>query len=91
MGKLAAGDKAPAFTLPDQDGKPVSLKDFAGQPVVLYFYPRDDTPGCTKEACQFNDNLRAFARAKVRVLGVSGDGAEKHRPSGPSTGSSSHC
>jgi thioredoxin-dependent peroxiredoxin len=79
MGKLAAGDKAPAFTLPDQDGKPVSLKDFAGQPVVLYFYPRDDTPGCTKEACQFNDNLRAFARAKVRVLGVSGDSAEKHR------------
>ena len=79
MGKLAPGDKAPAFTLPDQDGKPVSLKDFAGHSVVVYFYPRDDTPGCTKEACQFNDNLRAFARAKVAVLGISADSAEKHR------------
>jgi peroxiredoxin Q/BCP len=79
MGKLAAGDRAPAFTLPDQDGNSVSLKDFAGQQVVVYFYPRDDTPGCTKEACQFNDNLRAFARAKVAVLGISGDGADKHQ------------
>jgi thioredoxin-dependent peroxiredoxin len=79
MGKLAAGDKAPAFTLPDQDGKSVSLKQFAGQPVVIYFYPRDDTPGCTKEACQFNDNLHAFARAKVPVLGISADSAEKHQ------------
>jgi thioredoxin-dependent peroxiredoxin len=79
MGKLAAGDRAPAFTLPDQDGKKVSLKDFAGGPVVVYFYPRDDTPGCTKEACQFNDNLSAFKRAKVAVLGISDDGAEKHR------------
>ena len=57
----------------------MSLKDFAGQPVVVYFYPRDDTPGCTKEACQFNDNLRAFARAKVPVLGISADSAEKHQ------------
>lgn len=79
MGKLDAGDKAPAFTLPDQDGTPVSLQDFAGRRVVVYFYPRDDTPGCTKEACQFNDNLQAFARAKVPVLGISGDSAEKHR------------
>ncbi|MGD0311207.1 MAG: thioredoxin-dependent thiol peroxidase [Acidimicrobiales bacterium] len=79
MGKLDAGDKAPAFTLPDQDGKKVSLKDFAGRQVVLYFYPRDDTPGCTKEACQFNDNLHAFSRAKVAVLGVSADTAEKHQ------------
>ena len=79
MAKLAAGDKAPTFTLPDQDGKKVSLKDFAGRQVVVYFYPRDDTPGCTKEACQFNDNLRAFARTKVAVLGISADNAEKHR------------
>ncbi len=79
MGKLAAGDKAPAFTLPDHDGKPVSLKDFAGQQVVVYFYPRDDTPGCTKEACQFNDNLRAFTRSKVAVLGISADSADKHQ------------
>ena len=60
--RLGPGDKAPAFTLPDQDGKKVSLRDFAGKPVVVYFYPADDTPGCTKEACQFNDNLRAFSR-----------------------------
>jgi peroxiredoxin Q/BCP len=79
MGKLTPGDKAPRFTLPDQDGKKVALKDFAGQRVVVYFYPKDDTPGCTKEACQFNDNLRAFTRAKVPVLGISADSAEKHR------------
>jgi thioredoxin-dependent peroxiredoxin len=79
MGKLDAGDKAPAFTLPDQDGAKVSLKDFAGSQVVVYFYPRDDTPGCTKEACQFNDNLRAFAKAKVTVLGISADSADKHQ------------
>jgi peroxiredoxin Q/BCP len=79
MGKLAAGDKAPAFTLPDQGGKPVSLRDFAGKQVVVYFYPKDDTPGCTKEACQFNDNLQAFSRAKVAVLGISGDNAGKHQ------------
>jgi peroxiredoxin Q/BCP len=65
--------------LTDQDGKKVSLKDFAGQQVVVYFYPRDDTPGCTKEACQFNDNLRSFTRAKVPVLGISGDSGEKHQ------------
>jgi thioredoxin-dependent peroxiredoxin len=79
MAKLEAGSTAPAFTLPDQDGKPVKLSDFKGQQVIVYFYPADDTPGCTKEACQFNDNLRAFARAKVKVLGVSADGAEKHQ------------
>ena len=79
MGKLDAGDKAPDFTLPDQDGNPVSLKDFAGSQVVVYFYPRDDTPGCTKEACQFNDNLSAFTKAKVPVLGISADTAAKHQ------------
>jgi len=79
MGKLAAGDKAPDFTLPDQDGKPVALADFAGRQVVVYFYPKDDTPGCTKEACQFNDNLAAFNKAKVPILGISADSAEKHR------------
>jgi peroxiredoxin Q/BCP len=79
MGKLAAADKAPAFKLPDQDGKSVSLADFKGNPVVVYFYPRDDTPGCTKEACQFNDNLREFTRAKVPVVGISADGADKHQ------------
>ena len=78
MATLDARDRAPAFTLPDQDGAKVSLKDFAGRRVVVYFYPADDTPGCTKEACQFNDNLRAFTRADVTVIGISPDGAEKH-------------
>jgi peroxiredoxin Q/BCP len=79
MARLEAGAKAPAFTLPDADGKKHSLKEFAGRKVVVYFYPADDTPGCTKEACQFNDNLRAFDRADVAVVGISPDGAEKHQ------------
>ena len=78
MARLEAGSKAPAFTLPDASGTKVSLKDFVGRAVVVYFYPADDTPGCTKEACQFNDNLRAFDRADVAVLGISPDGADKH-------------
>ena len=78
MARLEAGDKAPAFSLPDQDGKPVSLKDFAGKQVVVYFYPADDTPGCTKEACQFNENLSAFERSGATVIGISPDGAAKH-------------
>ncbi len=79
MGKLTVGDKAPAFSLPDQDGNTVSLEDYSGRPVVVYFYPKDDTPGCTKEACQFNDNLDAFSRAGALVLGISADAAERHR------------
>jgi peroxiredoxin Q/BCP len=79
MPKLEAGQKAPAFTLEDADGKKVSLSDFAGRKVVVYFYPADDTPGCTKEACQFNDNLSAFASAGVDVVGISPDGAGKHQ------------
>jgi len=78
MAKLEAGGKAPDFSLPDQDGKSVALKDFKGAPVVVYFYPADDTPGCTKEACQFNENLSAFSRASATVVGISPDGAEKH-------------
>ena len=69
MARLEAGATAPAFTLPDQDGKPVKLSDFKGQRVIVYFYPADDTPGCTKEACQFNDNLRAFDKAGVSSAG----------------------
>lgn len=76
--RLQAGDRAPAFLLPDQDGKKVALKDFAGKAVVVYFYPADDTPGCTKEACQFNDSLRAFDRAGVAVVGISPDDAASH-------------
>ena len=78
MAQLQPGDPAPAFTLPDQDGNPVSLDDFKGQRVLLYFYPKDDTPGCTKEACQFNDNLAEFQRADVPVIGVSPDGSGSH-------------
>ncbi len=79
MARLEAGDRAPDFTLPDQDGTKVASRDLAGSTYVIYFYPADDTPGCTKEACQFNDNLHEFSRAGVTVLGISPDGAEKHQ------------
>lgn len=79
MAELIAGDKAPAFSLPDQDGAAVSLSDYAGRKVVVYFYPADDTPGCTKEACQFNDLLADFAALGVDVVGISPDGDESHR------------
>ena len=76
---LEPGDKAPDFTLPDATGREVSLEDFAGRDVILYFYPRDDTPGCTKEACGFRDQWEALGRAGAVVLGVSADDAESHR------------
>jgi len=79
MAKLEAGTQAPTFSLPDQDGAPVSLDDFKGQRVLVYFYPADDTPGCTKEACQFNDNLAAFQAADVPVIGISPDDAQSHQ------------
>ena len=78
MAKLEPGAKAPAFTLPDADGNPVSLSSFAGSKVVIYFYPRDDTPGCTKEACQFNDALSQFEGLGVPVIGISPDKAASH-------------
>lgn len=71
MPLIDAGRKAPAFTLEDQSGKKHALKDYAGKPVVLYFYPKDDTSGCTKEACQFRDQLPDFKKLKAVVLGVS--------------------
>lgn len=79
MARLAAGDEAPGFTLADQDGKECSLADFAGRRLVLYFYPKDDTPGCTKEATQFDGLEAAFTSADASVVGVSPDGAESHR------------
>ena len=79
MAKLEVGTRAPAFTLVNQNGAKVSLKDFAGQRIVLYFYPADDTPGCTKEACQFNDHLKTFHSSDVTVLGVSPNSAESHQ------------
>ena len=78
MARLEVGTKAPAFTLLNQDGRQVALKDFVGSRVVLYFYPADDTPGCTKEACQFNDQLGQLRGLEVSVLGISPDGAAAH-------------
>ncbi len=71
MALIDPGKKAPAFSLPDQAGTTHSLADYAGQPVVVYFYPKDDTPGCTKESCAFQDNLPKFKKSKAAVLGVS--------------------
>jgi peroxiredoxin Q/BCP len=71
--KLAVGDKAPDFTLPDSTGKNVSLSDYAGQHVIVYFYPRAGTTGCTKQACDFRDNLSLLNDAGYQVLGISPD------------------
>ena len=75
--KLEVGAKAPAFKVLDQDGKKVSLADYKGHKVILYFYPAASTPGCTKEACDFNDNLNPFKKAGYTVLGISPDAPEK--------------
>jgi len=75
---LTEGSKAPSFSLPDETGTVVSSASLAGKPYVIYFYPKDDTPGCTKETCDFRDNLKAFNNAKVRVLGVSPDDPKRH-------------
>lgn len=75
---LQIGDVAPDFTLPDQNGEAVSLASFRGQRVVIYFYPKDDTPGCTKEACNFRDQWSAFEQHGIAVLGISKDGAASH-------------
>ena len=71
MPLIEPGQKAPAFNLTDQAGKAHRLSDYAGRPVVLYFYPKDDTPGCTKESCAFQDNLPKFTSSKAAVFGVS--------------------
>lgn len=75
---IQEGKKAPAFTLKDAAGKPVKLSDYAGRDVVVYFYPRDDTPGCTKEACGFRDLWAEFKKKKIAVLGVSPDEGDSH-------------
>ena len=77
MAKLEAGSTAPAFTLPDQDGKPVKLSDFKGQQVIVYFYPADDTPGCTKEACEFTRTQDRVVRGGR--LGMPRRGREAHQ------------
>ena len=76
---IQEGKKAPAFKLADENGRAVSLADFAGKDVILYFYPRDDTPGCTKEACGFRDLWKQIQKRGAVVLGVSPDGVEKHQ------------
>jgi thioredoxin-dependent peroxiredoxin len=75
---LEEGSKMPAFTLADDHGKKVKSSQFAGSPLVLYFYPKDDTPGCTKEACAFRDASATFKELGATVIGVSGDSAESH-------------
>jgi peroxiredoxin Q/BCP len=78
MSELNIGAKAPAFSAPDQSGKIVSLSDFKGKTVILYFYPKDDTPGCTVEACSFRDEHSVFLKKGAVVIGVSPDSPKKH-------------
>jgi peroxiredoxin Q/BCP len=75
---LKAGDKAPEFSALTDSGEEVNLKDFRGKKVVLYFYPKDDTPGCTQEACDFRDSIQQFQKKNVVVLGVSPDSVKSH-------------
>lgn len=77
--QVKIGQKAPAFSLPNQEGKIMRLSDFKGKKVVLYFYPKDDTPGCTKESCAFRDGLDEIHTSGAVVLGVSGDSVESHK------------
>jgi peroxiredoxin Q/BCP len=79
MAQLKEGDKAPAFTAKDQNGKTVSLADFKGKTVILYFYPKDDTPGCTAEACDFRDNYQSLIAKGFEVIGVSTDDEKSHK------------
>ncbi len=77
--ELAIGAKAPELALPDQEGNIVFLKDFKGKQVVLYFYPKDDTPGCTQESCDFRDSMAPIKKAGAVVVGVSFDGQASHQ------------
>ena len=79
MATLKEGDKAPDFTAKDQNGKTVSLADFKGKTVILYFYPKDDTPGCTAEACDFRDNYQSLVGKGFEVIGVSTDDEKSHK------------
>lgn len=79
MSELKEGDKAPDFTANDQNGIPVSLSDYKGKEVILYFYPKDDTPGCTAEACSFRDNYQLLLQSGYEVLGVSTDSEKSHQ------------
>lgn len=78
MKDLKIGDKAPDFSLPADGGQSISLSQFKGRKVVLYFYPKDDTPGCTTESCSFRDNKKDFEKLNVQILGISKDSVAKH-------------
>lgn len=79
MTELNEGQKAPGFTAKDQNGNAISLSDFSGKDVILYFYPKDDTPGCTAEACSFRDNYQSLQASGFEVLGVSVDDEKSHK------------
>uniref|UniRef100_A0A2P2KYA4 Peroxiredoxin Q, chloroplastic n=1 Tax=Rhizophora mucronata TaxID=61149 RepID=A0A2P2KYA4_RHIMU len=79
--KVSKGQVPPSFTLKDQDGRNVSLTKFKGKPVVVYFYPADETPGCTKQACAFRDSYEKFKKAGAEVVGISGDDPSSHKVS----------
>ena len=78
MAELNEGQKAPDFTAKDQNGKNISLSDFSGKDVILYFYPKDDTPGCTTQACAFRDSYEVFKDAGAEVIGISEDSQQSH-------------
>lgn len=79
MTHLTTGDKAPNFSAPDENGNIISLSDFKGKKLVLYFYPKDDTPGCTKESCNLRDNYKLMKKQGYEILGVSADNEKKHQ------------
>jgi len=79
MATLKLGDKAPEFNAIDQDGKPINLGDFKGKKVVLYFYPKDNTPGCTDEACSLRDNYSELKKLGYEIIGVSADSEKSHQ------------
>lgn len=76
---LNIGDKAPNFTLPDKDGNNISLSDFLGKKVIVYFYPKDNTPGCTKQACGFSKNIQEFENNNTVIIGISKDSQKSHQ------------
>jgi len=79
MTTLKIGDEAPAFKTVDQDGNPISLSDYSGKKVILYFYPKDDTPGCTAEACNLRDNYDLLLKKGYKIIGVSADDEKSHK------------
>lgn len=79
MKRIEVGDKVPYFRLYNQDGKGIDIANYIGKPMVIYFYPKDDTPGCTKEACSFRDEYHHFSKAGITVFGISADSVESHK------------